>query len=167
LNLNISTSRQNIKILLVTFEPFMWEICMPIFKSLAPLVWEENEVTYERMVVVPISAQSLYKNSKLPPLFSQEIHTIKFIKFPMLRIEFLQNNNSFSSRKQCLKNIKMNLEIAVANVREITILSSVLKYDSIFSWHFYCNRESWKMRGKSRDALIIIFVILSCIFKVR
>jgi len=30
---------------LVTFEPSMWEICMPFFKSQAPLAWEENGVT--------------------------------------------------------------------------------------------------------------------------
>jgi len=55
------TFRQNIKNLrLVTFEPFMWGICMPTFKSLALLVWDENEVKAEGWLVPHLS---LYHNA--------------------------------------------------------------------------------------------------------
>jgi len=48
----------------------MWEICMPIFRPLAPLVWEENEVTDGRTNLMPFFGWKHNEISKLPPLLS-------------------------------------------------------------------------------------------------
>jgi len=66
LSLNISASRKISKIWLVTLEPPMWKVCMPMFSSLALMAWEENEVT---------DAWSLYEISKLPLRFGRENKT--------------------------------------------------------------------------------------------
>jgi len=36
----------------------MYELCMPIFRPLSSLVWEENEVTYVRVTSLPIPIQN-------------------------------------------------------------------------------------------------------------
>jgi len=72
LNSNISVSKQNIKNLIFNFgASHVRIICMPIFRSLALLVYEENEVTAVRTKGVKHSITDRYI-SKLFPRFTQE-----------------------------------------------------------------------------------------------
>jgi len=46
----------------------MWKICMPILKSLAPVVWEENEVTFGRTDATPFCPDAFTKILNSPSL---------------------------------------------------------------------------------------------------
>jgi len=76
------------KIWLVNYEPFIEELCMPIFRPLALLVWEENEVTDGRTRDVKHSWPdpfTKFSNSPLASLVRDKYKKSNLsLKFPQL-----------------------------------------------------------------------------------